>query len=143
MLRWVNGDVREAVAAFRSLETRDALRLGDPFHIGSTAKSMTATLAAIFVERGSLRWEAPLRSRAQRVEPLPRTRRSNAGRAAERVSSGRGRRHDTLCRRRVLARLDPRRCDPTEACARCLSATIPTRCSTISRAGFHAPNGVV
>jgi Beta-lactamase len=60
-LRWANGDVREAVVGFRSLETQEPLRLGDPFHLGSVTKAMTATLAAILVERGMLRWEAPLR----------------------------------------------------------------------------------
>lgn len=37
-----------------------AVTPADKFHIGSCTKSMTAVLAAMFVERGRLRWDTPL-----------------------------------------------------------------------------------
>jgi len=32
----------------------------DQFHIGSCTKSMTATLAAMFIEEGKLRWDTTI-----------------------------------------------------------------------------------
>ncbi|MDQ3621558.1 MAG: beta-lactamase family protein [Verrucomicrobiota bacterium] len=41
----------------RRLEGKEAVTLEDKWHVGSCTKSMTATLAALFVEQGKLKWE--------------------------------------------------------------------------------------
>jgi CubicO group peptidase (beta-lactamase class C family) len=58
------GDSR-GVRAFASVGVRragteDPIRPDDPFHIGSCTKAMTATVAALLVEQGKLRWETTL-----------------------------------------------------------------------------------
>ncbi|HEX5715398.1 MAG TPA: serine hydrolase domain-containing protein [Thermoanaerobaculia bacterium] len=52
--------VSSAVAGVRRMSTGDPLRIDDRFHIASCTKSMTATLAAIVVEEGGLRWTSRL-----------------------------------------------------------------------------------
>lgn len=47
-----------AAVGFRREGGAEKVTLEDKWHIGSCTKSMTATLAAMFVERGELRWES-------------------------------------------------------------------------------------
>jgi CubicO group peptidase (beta-lactamase class C family) len=49
-----------AVTGVRRIRTGDRLRIDDRFHIASCTKSMTATLAAIVVGEGRLRWTSRL-----------------------------------------------------------------------------------
>ena len=50
----------QAVVGFRALGYDAPLVVTDPFHLGSNAKAMTATVAARLAEAGLLDWEAPL-----------------------------------------------------------------------------------
>jgi len=52
--------VGRRVADGASDDPEAALQPDDAWHLGSCTKSMTATLLALLVERGDLRWEAPL-----------------------------------------------------------------------------------
>lgn len=52
--------VDQAVAGVRVAGGGDPALLTDGWHLGSNGKSMTATLIARLVERGVLRWDAPL-----------------------------------------------------------------------------------
>lgn len=52
--------MKEIVRGVRSLDTRDPVRPGDPWHLGSNSKPITATLIAMLVERGELRWDTRL-----------------------------------------------------------------------------------
>jgi CubicO group peptidase (beta-lactamase class C family) len=52
--------VGSAAAGVRKIGSPAAVTLADKFHIGSNTKAMTATLAAMFVENGKLRWESTL-----------------------------------------------------------------------------------
>lgn len=52
--------VAEGVAGTRVLDDQVAATLEDGFHLGSDTKSMTATLAAMLVEEGKLRWDLTL-----------------------------------------------------------------------------------
>jgi D-alanyl-D-alanine carboxypeptidase len=47
-------------AGVRKARAATSVTLDDSWHLGSCTKAMTATLLAIFVERGKLRWEATL-----------------------------------------------------------------------------------
>lgn len=49
-----------AATGFRRSGSQDPLLVDDPFHLGSCTKSMTATLVAMAVERGDLRWNSTL-----------------------------------------------------------------------------------
>jgi CubicO group peptidase (beta-lactamase class C family) len=49
-----------AAVGFRHLGNEDPVRPDDKFHIASCTKSMTATLAALLVHEGRLRWESRL-----------------------------------------------------------------------------------
>jgi CubicO group peptidase (beta-lactamase class C family) len=46
----------EGAVGVRRAEHQEAVMLNDRFHIGSCTKSMTATLCAILVEKGKLKW---------------------------------------------------------------------------------------
>jgi D-alanyl-D-alanine carboxypeptidase len=59
-LRMDEGGITRAVVGFRSLDTLEPIELDDAFHLGSTAKAMTATVAAALVEDELLDWEQPL-----------------------------------------------------------------------------------
>jgi CubicO group peptidase (beta-lactamase class C family) len=48
--------VAEGTVGVRRAEHHEAVALHDRFHIGSCTKSMTATLCAILVEKGRLKW---------------------------------------------------------------------------------------
>lgn len=57
-----------AVAGLRRLRTQANIRLEDRFHVASCTKSWTATLAAIAVQKGRLRWTTTL---AEALPSLP------------------------------------------------------------------------
>lgn len=52
--------ISERVAGVREAGTQDRIRAGDPWHLGSIGKTLTATLVARLVERGDLSWSATL-----------------------------------------------------------------------------------
>jgi CubicO group peptidase (beta-lactamase class C family) len=51
----------EWVTGRRAIDAETPAEVGDAWHLGSCTKSMTATLIALLVERGDLKWETPLR----------------------------------------------------------------------------------
>ncbi len=56
-----DGKVREAAAVgVRKSGESTPVTIQDKFHIGSCTKSMTATLAALLVERGKIRWDTTI-----------------------------------------------------------------------------------
>jgi CubicO group peptidase (beta-lactamase class C family) len=56
----VNGNIRFAVAGVRKQGAATPVTSKDKFHLGSCTKSMTATLAALLVEEGKLKWGTTL-----------------------------------------------------------------------------------
>jgi len=55
------GEVRVAGAAgVRRLGSPEPVTRNDKWHVGSCTKSMTATLAAMFVEQGKIRWDTKI-----------------------------------------------------------------------------------
>jgi CubicO group peptidase (beta-lactamase class C family) len=57
-LAMIGGEVRaNGAVGLRRLGGTEAVTRNDKWHIGSCTKSMTATLAAMLVERGQLRWD--------------------------------------------------------------------------------------
>ena len=57
----VSGEIVEAEAiGVRKLGTQAHVTPQDRWHLGSNGKAMTATLAAIFVERGDISWDATI-----------------------------------------------------------------------------------
>ena len=69
----VEGDrvVATGAAGVRKRGGRDKVTLADRFHIGSCTKTMTATLCAMLVEEGKLKWDAsPARVLAADVKPI-------------------------------------------------------------------------
>ncbi len=55
----------------RKWKGTSAVTTSDPFHLGSDTKAMTATLAAMLVEKGKLRWNEPLSQCLPNVQMLP------------------------------------------------------------------------
>jgi CubicO group peptidase (beta-lactamase class C family) len=55
-----NGTVTFAVAGVRKRGSDVRATVNDQWHLGSDTKAMTATILAVFVERGSLKWETTL-----------------------------------------------------------------------------------
>jgi len=53
-----DGDLDIAACGVRARGAEEALRTGDRVHLGSCTKAMTATLAAILVRDGALRWDS-------------------------------------------------------------------------------------
>jgi CubicO group peptidase (beta-lactamase class C family) len=49
-----------AAVGVRKLGDQTPVTIDDQFHIGSCTKSMTATLAAMFIEEGKLRWDSTI-----------------------------------------------------------------------------------
>jgi len=49
-----------AATGFRRSGSQAPLLIDDPFHLGSCTKSMTATLVAMAIERGDLRWNSTI-----------------------------------------------------------------------------------
>lgn len=56
----LDGSIEIESSGFRKTGDDARVRRQDRFHLGSCTKAMTATLAAIFVEREALRWDEPL-----------------------------------------------------------------------------------
>jgi len=57
----VDGEVKAISAVgMRKFEGRNEVTVDDKWHIGSCTKSMTATLAATFVEEGKLKWDSTI-----------------------------------------------------------------------------------
>lgn len=61
----------KGVVGLRVAGGRDAVQLDDRFHFGSVTKAMTATAAAVLVERGELRWDVTLRESFPSLSMLP------------------------------------------------------------------------
>lgn len=55
-----DGSASTYVAGVRKLKDSTAIQESDKFHLGSCTKAMTATLVAVFVERGKLKWTSTL-----------------------------------------------------------------------------------
>lgn len=55
-----DGHVEVESSGVRKAGDAAPVERGDRFHLGSCTKAMTATVAAIFVERKALRWDEPL-----------------------------------------------------------------------------------
>ena len=49
-----------AAAGVRAAGSEEKMRIGDPIHLGSCSKAMTATLVATLVEEGVLKWETTI-----------------------------------------------------------------------------------
>jgi CubicO group peptidase (beta-lactamase class C family) len=56
----VNGQIRVGVAGVRKEGSPTSATAKDKFHLGSCTKSMTATLAALLIESGRLKWSTTL-----------------------------------------------------------------------------------
>lgn len=52
-----DGDVAIEVVGVRKARSKHRARRGDSWHLGSCTKAMTATLCALLVDRGALRWD--------------------------------------------------------------------------------------
>lgn len=52
--------IAQGVAGVRKRGTAERITLDDRFHLGSCTKAMTATLIAMLVEEGKLKWTTPL-----------------------------------------------------------------------------------
>lgn len=61
----------QAVRGVKALGSADAATQDDIWHIGSDAKSMTATMIARLVERGTLSWTTPLKALLPEVAMRP------------------------------------------------------------------------
>lgn len=53
--------VEHSVSGIRKVGSEELISKNDKFHLGSCTKSMTATVAATFVEEGKLTWKSTLR----------------------------------------------------------------------------------
>lgn len=60
----------EGAAGVRKAGSPELILIDDPFHLGSVTKSMTATLAATFVEEGRLKWSTTLPELFPRVSNM-------------------------------------------------------------------------
>jgi beta-lactamase family protein len=56
-----SGGVETAVLGVRDVETEAPVAEDDRFHLGSNTKAITATVAALLVERGTLGWDTAAR----------------------------------------------------------------------------------
>lgn len=57
----IDGSMELEAVGVRRIDSKDPLRIDDPMHLGSCTKSMTATLLALLVDEGKLRWDETLR----------------------------------------------------------------------------------
>ena len=57
----IDGLVDLEAVGVRRIDSEDPLRIDDPMHLGSCTKSMTATLLALLVDEGKLRWDETLK----------------------------------------------------------------------------------
>jgi len=76
----VHGDspIQAAAIGVRRLGASDSIQLIDRFHIASCTKSMTATVAAILVEQGRLRWTSRLLDLVPQLQATARPEYRNA-----------------------------------------------------------------
>lgn len=56
----VDGEIAAGAAGIRKQGAPDKVQPNDKFHLGSNTKSMTATLAAILVQDGIIRWDTTI-----------------------------------------------------------------------------------
>ncbi len=63
--------VEHAVSGIRKVGSPELISREDKFHLGSCTKSMTATVAATFVEEGKLGWKSKLRDLLPEIEIHP------------------------------------------------------------------------
>ena len=89
-----NQTIALGATGFRREGSPEKVTVDDKFHIGSCTKSMTATLAAIMVEEGTVRWDESLAARFPALAPsrTPHLRRAPldppCGRRAAETSCG-------------------------------------------------------
>lgn len=57
----IDGSMELEAVGVRRIDSEDLLKIDDPMHLGSCTKSMTATLLALLVDEGKLRWDETLR----------------------------------------------------------------------------------
>ncbi len=57
----IDGTMELEAVGVRRIDSEDPLKSDDPMHLGSCTKSMTATLLALLVDEGKLRWDETLR----------------------------------------------------------------------------------
>lgn len=58
---WLDGEVAaQGAAGVRKAGSPEPVTMGDRFNVGSCTKSITATLAAVLVEKGVVRWDTTL-----------------------------------------------------------------------------------
>lgn len=60
--------VEHAISGIRKVGSRELISREDKFHLGSCTKSMTATVAATFVEEGKLSWDSKLSDLLPEIE---------------------------------------------------------------------------
>ncbi len=63
--------IEHAVSGIRKVGSPDLISREDKFHLGSCTKSMTATVAATFVEEGKLSWKSKLSELLSDIEIHP------------------------------------------------------------------------
>lgn len=57
----IDGAMELEAVGVRRIDSENPLKSDDPMHLGSCTKSMTATLLALLVDEGKLRWDETLR----------------------------------------------------------------------------------
>ena len=67
--------VAQGVSGVRKAGSDEKATLGDLWHLGSCTKSMTATMCAMLVEKGTLRWNSTLEEVFSGVATVPQTAR--------------------------------------------------------------------
>ena len=60
---------KSAAVGHRKVDDPILVTVSDQFHIGSCTKSMTATLVAMLVERGKVKWESTVSESSQGPPP--------------------------------------------------------------------------
>src|SRR5689334_8723265 len=68
----IEGDrvVATGAAGVRQRGGRDKVTVADKFHIGSCTKTMTATLCAMLVEEGKLKWDTTVGEALKDLRPM-------------------------------------------------------------------------
>jgi len=67
----IDREIYAAAVGTRKVETKNWVTVDDKFIIGSCGKAFTATLAAILVEEGRLRWQTTIRDAFPDLKMLP------------------------------------------------------------------------
>lgn len=57
----IEGAMELEAVGVRRIDSEEPLKIDDPMHLGSCTKSMTATLLALLVDEGKLRWDETLK----------------------------------------------------------------------------------